>query len=129
MENLTTCTSDKISALLETSGAFFAFSQDQFDAKAVNGIEYVSLSNGMIAPKPNVGVLVDGLSRICREEREKDLAEIGKEAIIRRELINYECFYTGDTSECEEALTVYGITKEEVASLFKHIRALGERDD
>ena len=33
-----------------------------------------------------------------------NFAENGKEGVIKRELSNHECYYTGDISGCEEAL-------------------------
>ena len=53
-----------------------------------------------------------------KEAIEQDLKENGKEAIIERELQNYECYYTYDINEAVIKLSDYGITYDEVKAIF-----------
>lgn len=115
-------TQEKQTALFESTGAFFAFSNDQLAGQKKDGITYVSLGSGLIVPKDNAKTLIDGLEKITAEGIKQDLAENGKEAIIRRELFNNECFYTGDISDCVAALSDYGISPSEIAEAYQRIR-------
>ena len=49
---------------------------------------------------------------------EIDKAQNDKEAIIIRELANYECFYTGNPEDAVERLKDYNYTPEEVIAVF-----------
>ena len=48
MKTLNNYTDSKISAVLDKHGAFFAFSNAQFEEKRVEGVEYVRNLNGMV---------------------------------------------------------------------------------
>ncbi|HFI9382355.1 TPA: DUF7659 family protein [Vibrio parahaemolyticus] len=108
-------------ALFDELGAFFAFSNKQFDQAKKKGIEYVSLGMGMIVPKNNAKQLVERLEVIQKEGIKQDIAENGKEAIIRRELFNHECFYTGDICDCVEKLEEYGYSYDDIYQVYSHI--------
>jgi len=101
-------TETQISRLLEKLGAFFAFSQKQFDESAVKGEKYTSLRMGAIVPTRNAAALVDGLGEIVDKGIEADKADHTPEQIILRELRNHECFYTGDDAPAVEQLARYG---------------------
>ena len=47
------------------------------------------------------------------------IAENGLVAIIKRELSNYECYYTGEIEDAVDTLEDYGITYEQVLKVFK----------
>ena len=51
----------------------------------------------------------------------QDIEENGIEKIIKRELGNYECYYTGEIEDAVEALEDYGITHEQVSNVFRGI--------
>ena len=114
MKYLSHYTEAKTTSLLNTCGAFFAFSQKQLDENKVEGVEYVSMGNGLITPKNNAPKVSEGFKTILSEAIAQDIAENGKPAIIRRELGNYECQITSDISDAVEVLKSYGITEEEV---------------
>jgi len=105
--------------LFDKTGAFFAFSTSQFDEAKKEGVKYVSVGAGMICPKENTKELIETLDSIYNGAIKKDLKENGKEAIIKRELYNYECFYTGDISDAVENLDSYGFTREEIYSIYQ----------
>ena len=119
MKTLNDYTSDKISAVLEKHGAYFAFSKKQFEEKQVEGVKYVTDGSGMVCPKENYEQLVKEMLEIYEEGVKQDIAENGLTAIIKRELANYECYYTNDIEDAVDALESYGITHEQVLTVFK----------
>jgi len=95
-------------------GAFFAFSDSQFNEKKVNGIKYTSLGAGLIAPTDNAKSLVKALNTITSEAIQADIADNGIKAIIHRELANHECQITGSYDDVIDKLEPYGITVEQI---------------
>ncbi|MEP2469940.1 DUF7659 family protein [Ekhidna sp.] len=118
MKYLSDYMNDKQSKLFKQTGAFFAFSQNQFDEQKKEGIKYTSIPGGMICPKENVETLLNGLTKIHKEGIEQDIAENGIDKIIIRELYNYECFYTRDYSDVISHLKSYDITEEQIKKAF-----------
>jgi len=104
----------KQTELFNKTGSFFAFSDKQFDEQMKKGVKYASLGAGMICPRENIKALREGLDSIHKEGIAQDLKENGKEAIIKRELYNHECFYTMDYLGCKDALEGYEITDQEL---------------
>ena len=119
MKTLTNYTEKKVTAALETHGAFFAYSNEQFERQKAANIEYVSLSVGLICPKENASELLGDLDKIHTEGIAEDVEENGLEAIVLRELWNHECFYTGEIDDAWDALKDYpGITEQLVIDIF-----------
>jgi len=116
MKYLSNYIESKQTELFNSTGAFFAFSDKQFnEGRAPGPIKYVSLGAGMICPKSNVKALLRGLSRINEEGIKADIAENGIKAIIHRELANHECQISMDISDAVDKLADYpGITEETV---------------
>ncbi|WP_394246006.1 hypothetical protein [Vibrio profundi] len=121
MKYLSDYTQQPQTALFDELGAFFAFSNKQFDAAKKKGVEYVSLGMGMIVPKNNAKKLIERLEEIQKEGIKQDIAENSKEAIIRRELFNHECFYTGNVCDCVEKLEEYGYSYDDIYQVYRHI--------
>ena len=96
--------SEKQSKLFKKTGAFFAFSQKQYDEQSQNGVVYVNMGHGMICPKKNASKLIKGLDKIILESIEEDVNDNGPEAIIRREYFNHESQLTGCTEDAFHAL-------------------------
>ena len=119
MKHLTDYTSDKLSKLWDDNGAFFAFSDEQLDESKQEGVAYVSLGMGLIAPKDNASKIIEGLESIHTEGIKQDIADNGIKAIIHRELGNYETQISGDVSNTVEALEGYGITRKQVNEEYK----------
>ena len=128
MKSLCNYTQDLQTAAFEKAGAFFAFSQKQMSEKAKPGIEYISVGAGLIAPKESAKQLLIELEQIQQTGMQQDIEENGRDGIIRRELFNHECFYTGDISDCVYALEDYGISVEEILKVYRHIRATEDVD-
>jgi len=120
MKYLSDYMNDKQSALFNQYGVFFAFSREQFLEAQKEGIKYVNVGAGMIVPKEHVKVVHETLEQIYQDGIKQDIAENGIYAIIKRELGNYECYYTGDISDAVEALEDYGITLEQVSLVFRN---------
>lgn len=104
----------KINDLLTASGAFFAFTEQQYNAEALPGVEYKRLYAGMLCPSDNVKIVMDGLESLSDEKIRFDLANNTVKAMIWDALANYECQLTGDYSDAIEALKPYGITDADI---------------
>lgn len=113
---------EKHTELFNELGVFFAFSNKQFEEQKQEGVEYCSvLGAGDCVPKHNAGKFAKRLSAIHREGREKELAEKGIDKIIEEQLVNHECFYTGDISDAVEALAGYEVTYDQVLAIYKNV--------
>jgi len=109
--------------LFKEMGVIFAFSNKQFEEQRNHDVIYVHAGAGTLVPKENYKPFICALDAIIAKGIEQDIEENGKQAIISRELYNYECFYTGDIQDCVDALEDYGITKSEIAEQYHHILA------
>ena len=118
MKYLSDYISESQTMLFDQTKSFFAFGNDQLNEKIEKKVIYVRLGGGLFTPKENVKTLVEGLAVILKNGIEKDIAENGIFNIIKRELNNHECFYTGEISDCVNALAEYPISKEQVFNVF-----------
>jgi hypothetical protein len=121
MKYLSDYIQDAQTKLFNETGAFFAFSNKQFNEQKQEGKTYVNCGAGMLCPKENVQSLIDGLDEIAKNGIAQDIKENGKTAIIRRELYNHEAFYTYDIDSTVAALDGYGFTREEIAGVFREV--------
>lgn len=121
-KNLKELLNKQMSNCFRKYGVFFAFSNSQFDEHKKEGVKYVSLGAGMICPKEAVKEYTKELDCIIKSHKKKDIAQNGFKKIIERELYNYECFYTGDISDCIEALSDYGITESQINEVYNELR-------
>ena len=119
MKYLTDYTQEAQTALFKELGVFFAFSDKHFEEKKKPLTLYMNMGQGMVAPIVNADEVRRRLSEIYQAGIAADLAENGKEAIIRRELNNYECGYSQDITPCVDALVDYDITEEEIMTQFR----------
>lgn len=107
------------SKLFEDVGAFFCFSDKQFHEGKQEGVEYVHVGAGLIVPKDAVDDFLVRHKEIVSGGIAKDLKKNGVKAIIQRELSNHECYYTGDITDCVEALEDYGITEDQIWEVYR----------
>jgi len=107
---------------IDRAGAFFCFSTAQFNQQKVDGVQYVSLFGGMVCPKEKAGELVRELDRVYHAGVKQDIAENGIDAIIKRELLNHECYYTGDIEDAVEKLKDYGVGYDEILAVYRRER-------
>jgi hypothetical protein len=104
---------------LNKAGAFYAFSAEQLSEQRVPGVAYVRTPSGLFCPKENFETLFGELENIYTNGIQKDIQENGLEAICKRELSNYECYYTGEIEDAVIALEPYGLSYDQVYSVFK----------
>ena len=114
MKYLSDYMNDKQTEAFNKYGAFFAFSNSQYNEKKKEGVKYNSLGAGLIAPVGTGKALSNELERIYNEAIKQDVTDNGIKAIIHRELANHECQLTGDYSEVIDKLKDYGITVEQI---------------
>ena len=74
----------------------------------------------MITPKKNAKEVSQKLQSIYKEAMAQDLEENGIQAVIERELNNYETYYTNDLEPVTEALKDYPeITQKDIIKVYK----------
>lgn len=122
MKYLTDYIDEAQTAIFKKHGAFFAFSDNQFSEKKVDGVNYMDLGSGLICPVENVNDLRRELSEALKQGVKEDVEENGIENIIERELGNHEAWYTGELDDTFEALSCYGelISSEMVESVYRN---------
>jgi hypothetical protein len=129
MKYLNDYTDAGISVALTKAGAFFAFGKKQFDEAKKEGVTYVNLHGGLICPKENVETLRKEMDENFQKAIEQDIAENGKEGIIKRELYNHECFYTGDIEDAVSYVATYGFTAQDVVEVYQKERVNANNQD
>lgn len=97
----------KQTAAFNKYGAFFAFSNKQFDEGKKEGIKYANMGHGLICPADNCKPLFDELEQIHMSAIAQDVAENGAAGIITREYFNTETQIHGDTEELRDNLARY----------------------
>lgn len=107
-------TNEMTTEALARAGAFFAFSNEQFDAEAKDGVEYVSLGSGLICPRDTAAQLFADLDVINQEKIKWEIEQNGKKDIIWYELGNHECQIGMDYSNVVDKLKPYGITEDDI---------------
>ena len=104
----------KINELLTKNGAFFAFTEQQYNAEALPGVEYRRLYAGMLCPSDNVKTVMNGLDNLSDEKIQYEISNNSIKIIIWDALANYECQISGDYSDACEALKPYSITEDQI---------------
>lgn len=105
--------------LFDKEGAFFAFSNEQLDEHKIEGVKYVSLGYGLIAPKENAKRLMEDMDKLHFQAINLRLAEYGLSRIAQYELANYESQISMDWSTAHDVLKDYGITDEQMQEEWK----------
>lgn len=119
MKSLIDYTQAEVTAVFDKHGVFFAFGKSQYEEKAVQGVTYVSMLGGACCPKENAKQFLEELNEVYRKGEKAYLAEYGLEAIIKHELANHECYYTGDWMQAFFITVTYGATKEQVLAIYQ----------
>ena len=121
IQDLNKLREEKLSAILEKYGVFFAFSNEQFlenKTPLKEGEKYVSIGAGGYLPKSNACLFSDEWEALDVWYK-KTLKDDKKEAenAILYELNNHECFYTWDYSEVVKLFDgIY--TEKQIKSVF-----------
>ena len=119
MLSLSKMMESKQTEVFEELGVFFAFSNKQFEERRVEGVEYVNMGMGMVAPKDNADEVMQRLEDIYQECIKQQKEEYTAEEIIEYELCNHECYYTYDITDAYETLKPRGFTYDEVVEVFQ----------
>ena len=114
MTTLNTYTQAAQTEAFNKYGAFFAFGSKQFDEKKKDGIKYVQLGAGLIAPKETYKDLIDALDNINADGIAQDIKENGIKKILWREFANYECQIVGSPEDAIDALENYNIDTDTI---------------
>jgi len=119
MKTLQEYTDEKINVLFAKYNGFFAFSTEQFEKAKKEKVKYVNRNGGLYHEAGKEKEFDIEYQQIIKEAIEQDLKENGKEAIIERELCNYECYYTREIDDVIDKLKSYNITAEEILAEFR----------
>lgn len=112
---------DKLSKLLNDCGAFFAFGTDQLNEALVKynykKEDLINCGIGMIMPKAKVKEYIQK-SKELKKWFNSEIKKLDSNGIIRYELNNYECYYSGDITDAMPILKEYGFTKDQVLKVY-----------
>lgn len=117
MKHLREYTEQATTELLKKYGAFFAFSNKQFDEQKQESVKYASLGAGLICPVEHAKAFTVEFKEITATGIKADLSDNGKKGVIHRELGNHEYSYNQDITDTVGSLGGYGITAEEINEL------------
>ena len=95
-KKLSSYTDQPITELFNKYGAFWAFSNSQFNEAKKDNIEYVTFWGNCFCDKRTVKLFINEYHSIFEQQKNLFLLENKKEDIIKYELANYESFYTGE---------------------------------
>lgn len=107
-----------LDAIFQEYGAFYAYSPEQVAGRAQPGEEYVKREGSMYVPKRHLKAVTDALDAAKKMAADQDMAKHAKDEIILRELLNNDCFYHSDLTQCINSLQIYGYTAEDVEAVF-----------
>lgn len=119
--------SKKYDEELMKTGIFFAFSEEQFKENQIPKDEpiedFISCGMGGYIHKSNKPKLDDFFNRTEKELKKDFVSKITIESMIEYELINHECFYTGEPLSIVDLIQSYYSDKEEseIVNLIKSI--------
>jgi hypothetical protein len=110
----------QVSRLFDDMGAFYAFGRKQFEEGRKEGVKYCELLGGLLCPIENRDALLKRFLELHEEGRKKRMEAFSLEAIIKYELANHECWYTGSIPKdtIEELMEDYGATREQIYKVF-----------
>lgn len=106
----------RVDDVMTQHGAFFAFSNAQFDEQKQADVEYISLGGGLVVPEEHAKSLIANLALASKEKIDWELENNTKKEIIWYELANHECQISGTYRNVVNLLTPYNITQDEIAA-------------
>lgn len=112
---------------LKKTGVFFAFSNQQFDEnkthKDAPDNEYKAVGLGGYIHKSNISKLENFFNEIEPKLKKKFIKKVNINDMIDYELINHECWYTGDYMEIVPLIQSYysDITVNEIIEKVKKV--------
>lgn len=112
---------------LEETGVFFAFSKEQFNEnkqpKDAKDNEFISVGLGGYIHESNKKKLDDFINIKAKELQETFKSKVKLDDMIEYELINHECYYTGDYLEILDLIRSYytELSEEEAINKIKEV--------
>ncbi len=119
---------------LNKTGIFWAFSNDQFNEnkthKDAPDNEYHSIGYGGYIHKSNIDKYKHFIKDVAPKLKADFVSKINIDDLIKYELINHECYYTGDYSEVEDIVSsYYDMSKDEIHNKVKNVYMNKNIDD
>jgi hypothetical protein len=115
MKSLIDYTAPKLNKLYIENAVYFDGSSAYENAENLN---YIYCGLGMNIPAEKVDYVKKMTAEIHDECIELDIKINGREAIILRELEEYECFKTNNLVGCIRSLSSYNIQVQEIMDVF-----------
>lgn len=112
---------DRTSKILDDLGIFFAFSDEQFEEKAQEGVAYVYGQHGEIIPEQNVKEYYIRMKE-AQDIRKKAYAHnVDMDDCIRYELSSHEAWYTYSIEDAMGAVksSFPDVTEDDMWRVFK----------
>lgn len=111
---------------MNKTGIFWAFSNDQFDEnkthKDAPDNEYISIGAGGYIHKSNIDKYKYFINDIAPKLKADFVSKINIDDLISYELINHECYYTGDYSEVVDIVhSYYDMPIDEIYNKVKNV--------
>lgn len=98
----------RVNLELDKTGIFYAFDEIQFNKnkpiKDAKDSEYLSVGYGAYIHKKDKDKLTKYFNEIAPQLKKELVSKVNIEDFIYYELINYECYYTGDYTDILEVL-------------------------
>ena len=117
----------KMSEVLERNKVFFAFSELQLAeglAKIQEKRENITgIGMGGFLPKENLTKYLDEMLEVSGWFND-EVKKLDANEVIRYELNNYECYYTGDIEDAFGVLKNYGLTRDQVLAVYHNKKAV-----
>jgi len=112
---------DKLSTIFDNLGVFFAFSDEQMKEglkKTKTKIkDLTSIGAGGFIPKKNATEYLKVTDKLM-DWLASEVKKLDPIKVIKYELANYECYYTGDISTAYDQLKDFGYTREQVQEVY-----------
>ena len=110
---------DRVTECVNKYGVFFAFSNKQLTEGVAkldlkDGEKVSNLGNGMFCKSSLVSDFIADFESICDQNTQNLKEKAGIDNVIRYELINHECYYTGTIEDAAQALASHDITDREL---------------
>ena len=130
MKYLSDYTEEATTKLIKENGGFFAFSDRQFNENKKEGVKYVRMYGGLIAPKENVKAIHKGLQEGHEEGIVQDMKDHTIRQIIFRDCANYELQLSYDgLTEIIDTLKEYPIKKEDIIKYYNQFIKYCNKND
>jgi len=103
-----------IDEILNKHQGFFAFSKEQLERQQKKDVKYMLMGGGLVLPEKNATQFIEDVDESIKKSVEQDLSNNSKEAIIWRELANYESQISMQIDDVVDALAHHGITYDDI---------------